>query len=334
MSLQKTSSSQKPLPESRYQFLRESLSSEFLSAEIIPELGARISSLRAPGGREWMWAPTSERRLFRNRPGDDFLSSCLVGADECLPTIVGCSWQNRDYPGHGECWNAQWLLSPRHDSASAVQTSIRLPLSSAHFRRTAWLENNTLHLDYELSNTGETAWDFCYAFHPLFNLQDGDRLQLPIPEGGRIYVENWDGAEAAWPSPAEGADLSRFRMGTIVPSTLKVFSAAPLSENRAIVWNPQTRERLAIEFDPAFFSSIGFYANVGGWGGHHHFAIEPTNAQADSLECCVRKGLSYSTLPPGGWASWWIRIFVQTEIDHAENGMPCAGTAIPSSKTR
>lgn len=312
-------------------FSAESLSSDLLSAEIVPELGARISRLRASGGREWMWAPTSERRLFKSRNGDDFLSSCLVGADECLPTIIGCSWQGRNYPGHGECWKAAWRLSPRGDSGSPVQTSVELPLSGANLDRTASIHNCTLLLEYELSNTGKASWDFCYAFHPLFNLRAGDRVRLPISEGGRIYVENWDGAEAVWPSPAEGSDLSRFRMGTVDPATLKIFSAAPLLDNRAIVWNTRTRERLLIEFDPVFFSAIGFYANVGGWGGHHHFAIEPTNAQADSLERCASNGLNYSTLPPGGKTTWWIRISAQAEIDLAENGMPWAGTAIPES---
>nr|HRJ74016.1 hypothetical protein [Terrimicrobiaceae bacterium] len=110
--------------------------------------------------------------------------------------------------------------------------------------------------------------------------------------------------------PAAQADLSRFAMGTIRPSSLKIFSADPLPSHRAMVSNAWTRESLVMDFDPAFFPALGFYANVGGWGGHHHFAIEPTNAQADSLEQCVRRGLHYSSLPPGEGRTWWIRIAV------------------------
>ena len=66
-----------------------------------------------------------------------------------------------------------------------------------------------------------------------------------------------------------------------------------------------------MDFDPTFFSSLGFYVNQNGWGGHRHFAIEPTNAQADSLEDCIERGLHYSTLSPGASVRWWIQITVE-----------------------
>ncbi|MBE2204643.1 MAG: hypothetical protein IAE94_09930 [Chthoniobacterales bacterium] len=299
-------------------FLTEKLKSDHLAVEIVPEIGARISSLKTPGGREWMWAPTPERRLHRGQPGDNFLSSCLIGADECLPTIVGCEWQGRVYPGHGECWNASWQTTPRRSTQEPVETRLDLPLSGVHFRRKASLTDNALLLEYEVINRGKARWDFAYAFHPLFTLLDGDQVDLPIAEAGRIFVENWDGREARWPSPVPEADLSRFAMGTIRPNSLKVFTADPLLAHRAEVWNAGTREKLVMEFDPAFFPALGFYANVGGWGGHRHFAIEPTNAQADSLEQCVRRSLHYSTLPPGEGRTWWIRITVETVVQAGE----------------
>lgn len=298
-------------------FCTEKLESDKLSVEIVPELGARISSLKAPSGREWMWAPTSQRRLYRSRAGEDFLSSCLIGADECLPTIVGCEWQGRVYPGHGECWNVGWQTTPRGSTKEPIETRLDLPISGVHFCRKASLTGNVLLLEYEVINRGKRRWDFTYAFHPLFTLLDGDLADLPIAAGGRIFVENWDGLEAAWPSPVPEADLARFAMGTIQPSSLKVFSADPLPSHCATVWNARTHEKLVMNFDPEFFSALGFYANIGGWGGHRHFAIEPTNAQADSLEQCARRGLDYSSLKPGESKTWWIQITVLELIAHA-----------------
>jgi hypothetical protein len=151
-------------------------------------------------------------------------------------------------------------------------------------------------------------------------MEPGDHVSLPIRQGGEILVENWSGKRAPWPSPVPGADLSCFQMGDISPSTLKIFTADPLTDHRAIVSNAITRERLTVDFDPSFFPALGFYVNQNGWGAHRHFAIEPTNAQADSLEECRRRGLHYSTLPPRASVRWWIQITVEAGIDEPGGG--------------
>src|ERR1700735_5370414 len=82
------------------------ISNLHLELAVVPELGARIISLKnLRTAREWMWHPESGLKLFRNRLGDDFSQSPLVGADECLPTIAACSWQGRELPDHGEVWS-------------------------------------------------------------------------------------------------------------------------------------------------------------------------------------------------------------------------------------
>src|SRR6266581_8029679 len=64
------------------------LSNQEIELAVVPELGARIISLKdLRTGREWLWHPAGRRKLFRNRTGDNFASSPLVGLDECLPTI-------------------------------------------------------------------------------------------------------------------------------------------------------------------------------------------------------------------------------------------------------
>src|SRR5882724_10779024 len=65
------------------------LSNEDVEIAVVPELGAKIISLKnLRTGREWMWHPQGGVKLFRNQSGDDFSKSPLVGADECLPTIA------------------------------------------------------------------------------------------------------------------------------------------------------------------------------------------------------------------------------------------------------
>src|SRR5258708_33393248 len=50
---------------------------------VVPELGSRIISLKdLRTAREWLWHPPGERKLFRNRPGDDFGGRPLSGIGE------------------------------------------------------------------------------------------------------------------------------------------------------------------------------------------------------------------------------------------------------------
>src|SRR6266481_4178400 len=87
------------------------LSNQEVELAVVPELGARIISLKdLRTGREWLWHPTKGLKLFRNRAGENFESSPLVGMDECLPTIAPCCWRGRDLPDHGEVWATNWSL--------------------------------------------------------------------------------------------------------------------------------------------------------------------------------------------------------------------------------
>src|SRR5690349_486482 len=64
------------------------LTNELVRVAVVPELGARLISLKdLRTGREWLWHPTAELKLFRNELGHKFENSPLVGLDECLPTI-------------------------------------------------------------------------------------------------------------------------------------------------------------------------------------------------------------------------------------------------------
>ena len=84
------------------------LRSANLELAVVPELGAKIISLRSlPSGHQWLWRPTPELKLFRNKPGDDFATSTMTGIDECIPTISACAWRGRNLPDHGEDWIAR-----------------------------------------------------------------------------------------------------------------------------------------------------------------------------------------------------------------------------------
>lgn len=245
------------------------LSSQKVEVSVVPELGAKIISLKnLQTGREWMWHPQDGLTLFRNRPGDDFSKSPLVGVDECLPTIAPCSWQGRELPDHGEVWSAAWSVDRDAWTGAVLRTLTELKLSPFRFERTIELQDDEVRLSYRLNNHSHAAESYLWAVHPLLSLQAGDQLELPASTRALLDGEAWID------------DLDADVLGG---NCAKVF-AAPLIEGLAAINNQHTGDRLEFEWSPVENNTLGLWLTRGGWHGHHHLALEPTNGKPDALD--------------------------------------------------
>jgi len=273
------------------------LSNEKVEIAVVPELGAKIVSVKdRRTHREWMWHPPHGPVLFHNSPGDDFFRSPLVGMDECLPTIEPCAWRGRKLPDHGEVWSASWDVDAEAWQKGALKASVHLEISPFDFERTIELDDDEIRLSYQLSNRNSTSEFFLWAMHPLLKLQAGDKLVLPSSTRNLFNGETWvDNIDSAMP----------------VRGCAKLV-ACPLNEGRAGVRNEVTGERFEFEWKAAENNGLGLWLTRGGWHGHHHFAIEPTNAGADALaEAASRKWCG--VVEGNGTAAWQILLRVGSE---------------------
>jgi len=235
---------------------------------VVPELGAKIISLKnMRTRREWLWHPTDHLKLFRNHSGDDFSASPLAGIDECLPTISPCVWRGRDLPDHGEVWNQPWQLDENALQNGILTTSIKLKASPLIFKRTIEPRGNELKFEYQLTNLSNAAERFIWAFHPLLRLQKGDALEMPRSTRELLNGESWID-EIASAIPQTGC--------------AKVF-ASSIREGWVAIENQAQGDRLKFAWNPGEMNTLGLWLTRGGWHGHHHFAIEPTNGSHDSL---------------------------------------------------
>jgi galactose mutarotase-like enzyme len=267
------------------------LRNEKVEVAAVPELGAKIISLKnLKTGRDWMWHPPGGLKLFRNRLGDDFSQSPLAGVDECLPTIAACLWQGRKLPDHGELWNAAWSVDDDAWRSGALTTSITLTISPFDFERAIELQDDEVCLNYRLSNRSAAEERFLWALHPLLALHPGDRLVLPASTRALLHKEAWvDDLDSAIP---EGTCSKLF--------------ACPLSEGFTAIHNRNTGDRLHLQWSPAENNTLGLWLTRGGWHGHHHFAIEPANADADDLTAAAERNRC-RVVAPGGSATWQVR---------------------------
>ncbi|HTV39655.1 MAG TPA: hypothetical protein VMF08_03695 [Candidatus Sulfotelmatobacter sp.] len=243
------------------------LQGDRVSLAVVPELGAKIISLKdLQTQREWLWHPGERLELFKNEPHDAFSDSPLTGMDECLPTISPCIWRGRELPDHGEVWNRTWEVDMAAWRQGVFKTSVRLKSSPFVFERAISLLGREVRLDYKLSNVSDTEEHFLWAFHPLLRLTAGDRLELP---GSTRRLMNG----AAWVDDVASA----------APQSCAKAFAHPVSEGWAVIKNDATGDRLEFIWDSLQNNSLGLWITRGGWHGHHHFAIEPTNADHDCM---------------------------------------------------
>jgi len=271
------------------------LSNKDVEVAAVPELGARIISLKSRRtGREWMWHPAGGLSLFENRLGDDFSKSPLVGMDECLPTIEPCVWRGRQLPDHGEVWTAAWDLDAEAWKNGLLKTEVSLSISPLDFERTIELDENEIRLSYQLTNRSVTPEYFLWAMHPLLRLQRGDCLKLPQSTRALMNGAGWiDAVDSAIPIGNSG----------------KAF-AGPLNAGFAAIHNPGTGDSLEFEWTPAENNGLGLWLTRGGWHGHHHFAIEPTNSGADALTTAAAREWC-GTLDGASSTTWQVRIRIR-----------------------
>ena len=266
------------------------LKNDRVEIAVAPALGAKVISLKnLATGRQWMWHPGTSLRLFANRLGDDFAASTMTGWDECIPTIAPCRWKGRDLPDHGEVWSVPWQVDEDRWGQGVLKTSVKLAISPLSFERSIKLVGGEVRVNYALTNLGAASEDFLWAMHPLMPAGAGDRLD--VPEEVRAMLGN-----SEW---LDTLDASEF-----CPPYVKAY-ASGISQGHAAAINDVSGDRLEFSWDASENDKLGLWLTRGGWNGHHHLAIEPTNAAADSL---AETGTKHGSIGGGASKNWSVRL--------------------------
>jgi hypothetical protein len=298
-------------------FATVGLRSESLEIVVLPEIGAKVYSLKnLRSGREWMWSPP-EGATFRQLPlGTPFEESSLVGADECLPTIGECNWRGRSIPSHGEAWFSVWELDRLALTQGRIVTRLQLPISPFWVERSIRVEGNKAIFDYALRNLDFTPQEFMWAFHPLMKIEEGDRLDLPgitqiltevsigVPLGGR-------GDMIPWPYPTEGVVLNQLDFGR-PKAAVKLFTEEGAASS-ATIRNERSGDTLRFDFDPRRVDTVGIWLTRGGWNGYDHLAVEPGIGAPDPLDVAVEGWKRFALVQPDQTYRWQFTITLSPE---------------------
>ncbi len=164
-------------------------------------------------------------------------------------------------------WSAPWQVDAGAWENGILKTTARLRISPFELERTIELQGCEVHIGYELQNLGAIEESFLWAMHPLLRLEAGDQLELPDSTRELLNGEAWVDAVTS----------------TIPDRNCAKIFARPVAEGWAAIRNDAKGDRLEFARDSAENNTLGLWLTRGGWHGHHHLAIEPTNADDDSL---------------------------------------------------
>jgi galactose mutarotase-like enzyme len=301
---------------------RQVLSSGSLRVEVLPELGAKISSLRIlPEGEELLqqsllpYAARSRNMAFED--GD------ASGIDECIPTVSGCEIDGDkgrlSVPDHGDFWRIPFAWQWEGTELVLEATGFTLPL---RFEKRIRLEGNRILLSYRLENTGGVSVPFLWSAHPGFAVDEGDRVHLPASvKNTTVWYSGQSrlgssGSRHPWPltigSDGKQIDLS-LAGGPDDGVGDKLFADAP-KEGWVALERRRVGCRIEVLFDPVHAPFVGLWLAYGGWPEgravrQHCVALEPCTAPVDSLAAAMEQGSSRH-LAPGVTTEWKMEIHV------------------------
>ena len=318
---------------------------------ILPRFGGKIASIRI-GDQELLQQPllpiAPRTRSMSFDEGD------ASGWDECLPSVAACRVRTEggmaEIPDHGDLWREEWQEqetrgqgtegrrkdgignreqrvtsnNQRDSSATLVGKCFSLPLELE--RRIAISEIHDgwrLLVNYRLRNTGSYSLPWSWAAHPLFAVEEGDRIVLPETIGSlRLEGSGGErlgkgGGTVAWPmAKLAGGGEADLSVAAAADAGIgdKLF-AGPLSgsEDWCALERPSAGVRIKVKFDALATPYLGLWICYGGWPERPGakqvcVALEPATAPVDSLAVT---GPWSRTVAPGESFAWPMEVQIE-----------------------
>ena len=289
------------------------IENDAVSMEVWPQFGGKVSSVvdKADNFDVLFSYPTE----FPSGPQYDsaYNKTWYAGWDECFPAVIPCKYLRHPYegisvPDHGELWGLPTTAVPTKDGITCVWHGLRF---GYRLTRKLSLAGPSIVADYTLVNLAPFDFHFVWAQHPIMTVAQPPRIEFERGASTSFRFSHVTGAVPVdqpfeWPTLPGNLDLSN-------PAELpagaawKVFSQDPITKPLTIRY-PSRRRSLKIEYEsetglPAYW---GIWLNAGGWGGHRHFAVEPSTGRYDQVDRSTRDG-SAGIVGPLGRVEWMTR---------------------------
>jgi hypothetical protein len=305
------------------------IESEKVRSQFLPGVGAKIASLvYKPAATELLVQRPNEKYLLAPYDGDYVAQGECSGFDEMFPSIDRCfyegyPWRGTPIPDHGEVWSIPWActIEERHpvSGRNRVSECLHFTVHGVRFpyRLEKWVsfaDDETLHSDYKLTNLSPFDYDFMWAAHPMFILEQGAELQLPAGVEKVVTTLSFTGSfgrygdELTWPI-AKLADNTSLDLQRIRPKSardaVKYFVKGRMPEGWCALTYPRSGFTLRLDFPVEQVPYFAVLPNEGGWQDLYNIFLEPATASFDRLDVARVRG-ECSTVRAGATYEWYL----------------------------
>jgi len=297
------------------------LESDTIVAQFLPYTGSKMCSL--------IYKPKNldllihrENKKYRPESYDgDYLKGECSGFDEMFPSILECfyesyPWKGAVIPDHGEVWALPWDYSIKEDSIAMQVYGIRFPYILK--KEVSYAKDNILKIKYELTNTSAFSFDFLWAAHTMFILEENTQIILPKGIDKIVSTMSYSkrlgnyGDELNWPS-FKTKDGKEEILNIIRPKTVKdcekYYIKGKMPEGWCAIKYPQSDIILALSFPKDIVPYLGILPNEGGWQNFYNIFIEPCTSSFDRLDVAKLRG-EFSSIPAKSSISWYLNLTI------------------------
>ena len=307
--------------ESTYKDQRAmTLQTDQIAAQFLPHIGAKMCSLvHRPTGMELLVQRPWDHYRVAPYDGDYVAQGECSGLDDMFPTIDRCCydrypWLGTPIPDHGEVWSIPWEYAVEGERLYCAVHGVRFP-----YRLEKWISFSApgvLRTDYRLTNFSSFDFDFLWAAHPMFVLEEGAEVTLPTSvrqvctvislsaELGR-YGDRFD-----WPlaklTNGLTRDLSRMRPKS-AHDAAKFYVVGKLQEGWCSLSYPKSRLILTLRFPVEQVPYLGILPNEGGFQDLYNVFLEPATASFDRPDVARLHG-ELSTVGARSTYEWYLEL--------------------------
>ncbi|OUS67856.1 hypothetical protein B5G52_21135 [Pseudoalteromonas sp. A601] len=307
----------------------------YLSCTVVPELGGKITSLKAMQiQREWL-ALDEQAGLNKANYADDFRRFDSGGWDECFPSIAPevdfpIAKRKINIPDHGQLWCLPWQVVELKTSKSAIIVVLRCEGVGLGYRFTRSLKLGKfakgLIVDYQLVNHSDESIPYIWSMHPIFAVTPNMHITLPAraiefaTDIGFKTFFNTQVKHFSW--PYQSSQNHHLNLSHVMPYYSGF--ASKMYSDRLKTYFTETDsfevklscgdEYCGFRFSPHQVSHLGLWFNYHGWSGNDLPApfvlgIEPCIGNADSLRQSI-ENKEASTLLAHEQRSWQVEFFI------------------------
>jgi hypothetical protein len=300
-----------------------SIGSDILTAQYLPSIGAKMCSL--------FYKPL-EYELLVQHPGPNYLIQPFDGVyvkgecsgfDDMFPTINTCyypsyPWQGTKMSDHGEVWSISWECTVDRDTHSLHFSTYGVRFPYRIEKWVSFVNPSTLHIEYLLTNLSPFDFDFLWAAHAMFNLEEDVEILLPKGVESVVGILNYSGMyqygdTLPWPvmnlKDGTTLDLNKPRPKSTKDAG-KFYVKGRLPEGWCGLRFNQSDFTLTLSFPFERVPYLGILVNEGGWRDIYNIFLEPATAPFDRPDI-ARLWNRISTVKANSTYSWYLSISIE-----------------------